>query len=374
MIISIFKSVPDHRVVGRCMYPLSDLLTIALLTYLCNGEDYTDMSSFAETRARDFGLLQGCVMSPSPDTFERLMKAVDPSEIERCLVTYGKQFLDTCVEKQIAIDGKKLRGTQPKSRGTNGDYLLNAFVCENQMVIGQLPVKDKENEITAIPMMLDKLEIAGATVTIDAIGTQVSIAQKIVDKGAHYMLAVKDNQKFTNEAMSDVFLHHVSQIKDTYEEKNIGHDRIETRTCRILDAKVLNGSVDGVENKWPQLKTLVEITSSVCYDAEREEVKTIRHYISDDSFPKARYYYQLARGHWTIENNLHWHLDITFGEDNCRARTKNAPQNLSLIRKMALQIVKNHIDTGKKRSLKKRLFLASLSADYLLQIIKNAKF
>lgn len=374
MIISIFKSVPDHRVVNRCLYSLSDLLTIALLTYLCNGEDYTDMSAFAETRARDFGLLEDNDTSPSPDTFERLMKAVDPNEIERCLITYGKQFLDSCVEKQIAIDGKKLRGTQPKSRGTDGDYIMNAFVCENQMVIGQLPVKDKENEITAIPALLDKIEIAGATVTIDAIGTQTSIAQKIVDKGAHYMLAVKDNQKFTHEALSDVFQHQVGQIKDMYEEKEVGHDRIETRTCRILDASVLKGNVDGVDEKWPQLKTLVEITTHVCYDSEREDVVTIRHYISDDNFPSARYYYQLARGHWAIENNLHWHLDITFGEDSCRARTKNAPQNLSLIRKMALQIVKNHVDQGKKRSLKKRLFMASLSPEYLLTIIKNAKF
>lgn len=299
------------------------------------------------------------------------MKSVEPKEIERCLITYGKQFLDSVCEKQIAIDGKKLRGAQPASRGTEGDYILNAFVSENQIVIGQLAVSDKQNEITAIPEMLDKIDIRDATVTIDAIGTQVGTAQKIVDKGGHYLLPVKQNQKLTYEAVDDAFRFYGSKESKVYEEKNVGHGRIEVRTCRILPAERIADSQ--IRERWEGVKTVVEITSKVCYDGD--DVITKRLYISDEDYANAKYYYELARGHWAIENNLHWHLDVTFKEDDSRVRTGYAPQNLSMIRKLALQIIKNHQDSGKKkRSLKKKLFIAAMDPDYLLQIIKNAKF
>ena len=156
MLNEIFMTVPDHRITGRCTYALSDLLTIALLTYICGDEDYVDMSEFAYYRARDFGLLPD--RSPSPDTFERLMSAVDPDEIERCLIEHGRKFLDTLAEKQVVIDGKKLRGTSPKQHGTKGDYIMNAYVSENHIVVGQQRLKDKENEIIAIPKLLEKLD------------------------------------------------------------------------------------------------------------------------------------------------------------------------------------------------------------------------
>lgn len=213
MLNEIFMTVPDHRVTGRCTYALTDLLTIALLTYICGGEDYVDMNSFAHARARDFGLLEGCGTSPSPDTFERLMSTVAPEEIERCLVAYDRKFLDTLAEKQVVIDGKKLRGTAPKLNGTKGDYLMNAFVSENHIMIGQLQLKDKENEIVAIPKLIEKLDIEGAVVSIDAIGTQVNIAQDILDNKAHYFLTVKENQGALNEAVIDAFRY--NKPKDT---------------------------------------------------------------------------------------------------------------------------------------------------------------
>ncbi len=173
MFNDIFMTVPDHRVTGRCTYPLSDLLTIALLTYICGGEDYVDMSEFAHVRARDFGLLASIPnQSPSPDTFERLMSAVNPSEIERCLIAQGRKFFDTLVEKQVILDGKNLRDTSLKLHGTKGDYLMNAYVSENHLTIGQLCLKDKENEVAAIPQLIEKLNIEGAVVLIDAIGTK----------------------------------------------------------------------------------------------------------------------------------------------------------------------------------------------------------
>lgn len=366
MLNEIFMTVPDHRVTGRCTYPLADLLTIALLTYICGGEDYVDMSEFAHVRARDFGLLSECGdRSPSPDTFERLMSAVAPVEIERCLIEHGRKFLDTLAEKQVVIDGKKLRGTAPKLCGSKGDYLMNAYVSENHIMIGQLLLSGKENEIVAIPQLIDKLDIEEAVVSIDAIGTQVNIAQNIIDKRAHYFLAVKENQGALYEAITDAFRY--NKPLDTATQMEADHGRIETRDCRILDVDAIEEKE--VANRWPGLKTLVEITSTVDYGDRI--AKTTRLYISDEDFPKAAYFNMLARGHWSIENQLHWNLDVTFKEDACRARKDYAAQNLSAIRKLAMQIIKGHTD---KRSLKKRLFRAALSQDYLLELLLSANF
>lgn len=366
-ITAIFSSISDHRVVGRCTYPLADLLTIALLSYMCGGEDYVDMSEFAQFRASELGLLQNCQTTPSPDTFERLMSAVSPAEIERCLIQSGRALLDTLAEKQIVIDGKKLKGTNPRSRGTKGDYLMNAFVSENRLVIGQSPVNDKENEIKAIPGIVDKLDIEDAIVSIDAIGTQVGIARQIVDRKGHYFLALKENQKNLYEAAVDAFRY--NKIIDVSTEMEGDHGRIEERRCSILPA-------DSIEDKqllkrWKGLSMLIRIDAAVENKTTKEKTCSTRYYISDENYPKAAYFNMLARGHWSIENQLHWLLDVAFHEDACRARKGFAPQNLSLIRKMALQCVKEQKD---KCSIKKRLFRASLSTDYLISLLKNFTF
>lgn len=243
----------------------------------------------------------------------------------------------------MIIDGKKLRGTAPKLNGTKGDYLMNAYVGENHIMIGQLRLKDKENEITAIPQIIEKLDIDGAVVSIDAIGTQVNIAQDILDKKAHYFLAVKENQGAMNQQIVDAFRY--NKPLDTATQMDAEHGRIETRDCRILDVSVIEDTE--VSGRWPGLKTLVEITSMVDYGDHT--TKNVRLYISDEDFPKAAYFNMLARGHWSIENQLHWNLDVTFKEDVSRARKDYAAQNLSAIRKLALQVVKGHNDKRRRK-------------------------
>lgn len=364
MTYQIFADFPDHRVTGRCCYSISDLLTIALLTYLCGGEDYVDMSEFARMRARDFGLLADNDLSPSPDTFERLMAAVSPDELDRCLKEHGKAFLSSLNEKQIAIDGKKLRGTNPKANGKKGDYIMSAYVTENHLLVGQESLTDKENEIKAIPRLIGKLDIEGATVSIDAAGTQVEIANLIVNKNAHYFLAVKDNQKSLHESVRDAFLY--GKPSDSSTEMECDHGRIEERICRIAGSDRIED--ESVKSRWPEMKTIVEITSTVTIGSET--TTSVRHYISDEDYPKAAYYAMLARGHWGIENQLHWHLDVTFREDACRARKGYSALNLSTVRKLALQIAKSHND---KRSIRKKLFRAALSQDYLREMLASAE-
>ena len=201
-------------------------------------------------------------------------------------------------------------------------------------------------------------------VSIDAIGTQVEIADQIIKGHGNYFLAVKDNQPALSEAVKDAFKYNRPISEASQMEAD--HGRIETRDCRILDADCIED--ESVSMRWPGLKTLVEITSSV----ERQDGQKIvnkRYYISNEDFPKAAYFNMLSRGHWSVENGLHWHLDVTLKEDAWRSRNGVAAQYLSCFRKLALQIVKSHSD---KRSIKKRLFRAAISQDYLREILASA--
>lgn len=366
--MSIFDGIKDPRKIDRCVYELGDLLAVAFLTYLSGLEDYSDMALFAGSRAREFGLFPYTDRNPSADTFERLFATLKTDFLEKAVVEQGKRIMDVLDEKQIAIDGKKLCGTAPKEKGSKGDYLLNAFVAENSLFIGQEKVRDKENEIPAIPRLLDRLEIKGAVISIDAMGTQVDIAEKILLKEGHYFLAVKENQGGLLYEMKDVMRY--SEPTSVHTETEKEHARVETRTASIFPADRMEDKE--VLARWPGLRTLVRIETNTVHVSEngKEESQT-RYYISDEDFPSAAYYGALARGHWAVENDLHWHLDVTFNEDDCRARMKNAAQNLSLLRKLALQVAKA---TNDRLSLRKRLVKASMDKEYLRSLLKNYGF
>lgn len=368
MLIKIFDGVRDPRKIDQCTYELGDLLAVAFLTYLTKREEYADMALFARHQARDFGLFPYTDKSPSRDTFERLFAVLKTDFLEQAILEQGKRILDILNEKQIAIDGKKLCGTAPKEKGTKGDYLLNAYVAENSLFIGQEKICDKENEIPAIPRLLDKLEITGSTISIDAMGTQVGIAEKIVAKGGHYFLAVKENQGALLAEIKDVVRYHKPFSSHSETEKE--HARVETRTVSAFHAELMEDKE--ALGRWKNLKTVVKVeTHTVHVSDNGRETTQVRYYISDEDFPSAAYYGGLARSHWAVGNGLHWHLDVTFREDDCRARKKNAAQNLSLLRKLVLQIAKA---TDDKLSLRKRLVRASMDKEYLTTLLKNYGF
>lgn len=366
--ISIFDGVKDPRKIDRCVYELGDLLAVAFLTYLSGYEDYADMEIFARHQARNFGLFPYTDRNPSRDTFERLFATLKTDYVEHAVIEQGRRILDILEEKQIAIDGKKLCGTAPREKGAKGDYLLNAYVTENGLFIGQERVRDKENEIPAIPRLLERLELKGSVVSIDAIGTQVNIAEQIVNAGGHYFLAVKENQGSLLEGMTDVMRY--SKPTSTHAGTEKEHARVETRTVSIYTASLMEDKE--VLGRWKDLRTLVKVETHTVHVSENgREENHIRYYISDEDFPNAAYYGSLARGHWGVENGMHWHLDVTFGEDDCRARRKNAAQNLSLLRKLVLQIAKA---THDRLSLRKRLVRASMDKEYLTTLLKNYGF
>ena len=319
------------------------------------------MSIFAKERGFNLSpLLQLPSGAPSPDTFERVFQRINPEALQSCLRLYGLEILETLEEKQIILDGKKLKGVSPKSKGNNGAYIMNAWVSENYFCIAEQRIEDKTNEITAIPLILDSLDVSDAVVSIDAIGTQTKIASQIRKQKGHYFLFVKGNQ---NNLLEDIeYAFRSNAGLDSFEELDYGHGRIETRKCSILLAQ--DYLLEENYRAWKDINMLVRIEASreVCGIITQET----RYYISDETLRSASYYNSLARGHWGIENNLHWHLDVTFGEDRCRARNGYAPENLATIRKLALQIISNAKD---KLSFKKRLYKAALDEDYIKRLI-----
>lgn len=360
-ISNYFSGISDPRVEGRCLHPLSDLLLIAVCVYLTGGSDYQDMHTFAKERGDKLeGLLKLPNGAPSADTFERVFKRLEPVSLQDCLIHYGRDILDCLSEKQIVLDGKKLKGVSPVSKGNKGLYILNAWVSENRFCVGQSRVEDKSNEITAIPEVLSCIDITDSVISIDAIGTHKEIAEQIIEQSGHYFLSVKGNQKGLLEDIECAFkTHHGYNL---FEETEKDHGRIETRRCSILTAKgfLLEENI----HAWKNISTLVRIEA--CREIKGKLYQETRYYISDEDCPKASYYSALARGHWLVENQLHWHLDVTFKEDDCRARTGNAPVNLSIIRKFALQIISNAND---KLSLRKRQYKAALDIGYMKKLI-----
>lgn len=356
-----FKDVKDPRVVGRCDHLLSDLLTIAICTYLTGGTDYQDMYLFGKERGNELSdILELPNGPPSADTYERIFRHLDADSLKLCLAQYGKDILSSLAEKQLVLDGKKLKGVSPTSKGNAGYYLLNAWVSENRICVGQAKIEDKSSEITAIPGVLKSLDIEDTVVSIDAMGTQTAIARQIREQKGHYLLSVKKNQRGLLEDIECAFKVH--QGYDCVEEIQRDHGRIDTRRCSILPAK--DFLLEETIQAWKDLTTLIRVES--CREIKGVRTEETRYYISNEDMPKASYYQALVRGHWGIENHLHWHLDVTFKEDSCRARSGNAPQNLSTVRKFALQIISQAKD---KLSLKKRQYKAALDLCYMRKLL-----
>jgi len=356
----IFSKVEDPRVEARCLHLLKDILFIAFCTLLSNGEDFEDMVEFGEQRLdwlKEVLELPNGI--PSHDTFNRVLQRIDPQQLGVCLSEDGSYLIESIKGKLVNFDGKKLKGVSPKSRGNQGLYILSAWVGENRLCIGQQKVEDKSNEITAIPELIDSLDLEGSTVTIDAIGCQTEVVDKIIDAKADYLLAVKQNQGSLHEEVADEYLWKSSKgLNETWE---YDHGRYEVRSCQIVSASEFL-SPDLLE-KWTGIKTIVKIVSERTIDGVTKSQS--RFYISSEE-KDAAFYNAAVRGHWSIENHLHWHLDVTFNEDASRSRTGNAPQNLNILRKMALHRIARMDD---KLSLKKRRFRASMNVNYLQSVL-----
>jgi len=360
-----FENLTDPRVERTRRHKLFDLVVVALCATLAGSDSWADIERFGKERLawlRTFLPLVNGI--PSHDTFGRVFSQLDPAGLVACI----QQWLNDVgreIGKHIAIDGKTLRGSFDKAAGKNPLHLVSAWACEARLTLGQVATDTKSNEITAIPLLLELLELKGATVTIDAMGCQKEIAEKIVDRQGDYLLALKDNHPKLHQAVAAEFT--AALEADVAPPGLRRHATVETsrgrRERREYFALPAPASLPGFAD-WAKLATIVMVVRTTLVGGR--EVGEVSYFLS--SLPaKVKELAKRIRQHWSIESQLHWVLDVTFTEDASRIRQRNAPQTSAMLRRLAVSILSS--DTSLKESLRGKRYRASLSTDVLERIL-----
>jgi len=360
-----FTEVSDFRVKGRCLHELSDILLIILLGTLADCGDFSEIEDYAldkEVFLREkIGLL---LLSgiPSEDTLRRVVRFLKPAELEKSLRSAYKEILETVEQKHIRIDGKELRGTIPFGKKHATIQVVSAWLSEESISFGQVQIAEKSNEITAIPRLLDELDCAGAIITIDAMACQKAIVEKIIAKKADYIIALKANQGGLFQQINDYLEKNKPQLRG-WQQLNKEHGRGEKRVVYVAEkASYLNTT-----DEWKSLNTLILVESTRLVNDQ--EIVSKRFYISSLTDKAPERYAQLIRGHWGIENGLHWQLDLTFREDASRVRKDNGPLNLNIFRKFGLFLLKHE---PSKMSLKRKRKKAARDDAFMMEVLKSA--
>jgi len=364
--LSYFKDMPDHRQAGKVTYPLDEILLLCLLAVLAGAEAFTDIARFGEKKLdllRRFRPYRDG--TPAHDHLGDIFAAtLDAQAFQRCFVAWVAELTKTPAEV-IAIDGKTLRRSYQKKGSKEPIHMVSAFAARQRLVLGQVAVAEKSNEIVAIPALLDMLAIDGAIVTIDAMGCQRNIAKKIIDKKADYIIALKGNQGTLRE---DVGVFAAEQKANGFEDTTISrhetvdgdHGRIETRTyTAIHDVSWLQE-----RHNWPGLQGVVMVESQ--REIDGKITQETRFYITSLVL-LANVVGPMIRDHWAVENCLHWVMDMVFRDDECRVRTENAPANFTTLKHMAQNLIKKAPGKDSQRLKRKTAgwdddFLASLIA------------
>jgi predicted transposase YbfD/YdcC len=366
-VFSPFENLSDPRIERTRRHALFDLLVVALCGTIAGADSWADIERFGNHRLewlRTFLRLENGI--PSHDTFGRVFAALDPAGLVACI----RQWLDEVgrqIGQHIAIDGKTLRGSFDTAAGRSPLHLVSAWASEARLTLGQVAVDCKSNEITAVPLLLELLELKGATVTLDAMGCQKEIARKIIERGGQYVLALKDNQPTLHAAEEAEFTAALEADelprglrRQVTLETNRG--RRERRECYVLPAPATLPERAG----WANLTTIVMVLRVTCV-GDRESGQ-VSYYLS--SLPlQAKRIAQLIRQHWSIESQLHWVLDVTFTEDASRIRRLHAPQTSAMLRRLAVSILS--ADTSLKDSLRGKRYRACLSSDSLEAILRS---
>lgn len=367
-ISACFGDLEDPRVEGRCAYPLIDIISIAICAVLAGADGWTEVETFGKSKA---GWLQQWLPLengiPSHDTFGDVFSMIDAETFQRCFMRWIERVFTITKGQVVAIDGKTVRRSHDKTIGKDAIHLVSAWASANGLTLGQRKVDDKSNEITAIPELLELLNVTGCIVTIDAMGCQKKIAQKIRDEQADYVLSLKDNQGKLLQDVTDWFAHadqvaFRDMIHDYHETVNKGHGRIDLRRCWAVADPVAFEYLRHYEG-WADLQTIVRVQRERRRGAKIEQETA--YYISSLP-PNAQQILDATRTHWSVENRLHWVLDVIFREDESRIRKHNSPQNMALLRHIALNILKQDPSKG---SLKQKRYRAALDDTFLLQLL-----
>jgi predicted transposase YbfD/YdcC len=373
-----FEDLPDPRSPSGRRHVLLDLLAIAICAVICGADGWVAVEEFGHSKAQWFATFLRLPHGiPSHDTFGRVFAMLEPKAMERCFMRWVAGLVRACGGKLVSFDGKSLRQSFEHAWDKSGmAHLVSAFVGANRLVLGQLAVPqagaDEEqrrgNELTVLPELLELLDLKGATVSIDAIGCQRGLAEKVLEKGADYVLCVKENQpKLLERVKASMELAVLEGLSRTagkfFREVDGDHGRIETRRVWVADAAAWLDQ--GLLARWPGLASIacVERVREIGDKTESEK----HYYISSLRDCDAQVMAGAVRGHWAIENQLHWHLDVSFGEDACRVRKDHGPENLSRLRRIALNLLQ--AETTCKRGVKTKRLRAGWDHDYLLRVL-----
>jgi len=363
-----FGDLTDPRIDRTKLHKLLDILVIAICAIVAGADNWEDIADFGQAKVDWFKtFLELPNGIPSHDTFNRVFARLDPQQFQDGFMSWIRAASEVIGGQVIAIDGKVLRRSHDHGIGKAAITMVSAWASANRLVLGQVKVDDKSNEITAIPQLLQALEVAGCIVTIDAIGCQTEIAEMIIAKQADYVLSLKENQGHLFEDVHLLFedlekSQYTAYAFDYHKTVNKNHGRLEIRQCwTISDGEVLR-HLRGFEN-WKNLFTVSRIRAqrrmgeeSSCED---------RYHIA--SITGAKGVLGSVRSHWGIENEVHWTLDIAFDEDRCRVRKDNGPENFAILRHIALNLLKQ--EKTCKRGIKGKRLLAAWKEDYLLKVL-----
>lgn len=362
-LLAVFNDVDDPRMDRTKKHPISEILFLCLCGVICGAQSWCAIEEFGNDRInwlRKFFSFQNGV--PSHDTIGRVMSIIDTHSLVKAYIQFMSSMLDKPEEEIIALDGKALRRSFDKKSGQKPIHILNAWAVNSGISIGCVEVDGKSNEITSVPELLDMIEVKGAIITADALNTQRNITEKIIEKGADFTLAVKKNQpKLYEEVVKDLETTHIDKENpDIYwETHDKGHGREEHRKYTLLPIRT--GSV---ASNWTGVKSIGKVESSV--KSSKGITEETRYYILSFDGPKA--FADAVRGHWGVENSLHWSLDVVFREDECRVRKDNAPANFSTIRKLALNLLRK-VKTS-KASVPIKQQKANRNTDFLESILR----
>lgn len=367
-----FANLKDPRVARCRLYPLTEILIISLCAILCGAQGWEHMSEWGLSKQTWLQENLGLELAngiPTDDTFRRVLSQLDPAEFGVCFLSWTQAIQQRTRGEVIAIDGKTLRHTFDLATGQKAVHMVSAWASQNRLVLGQVKVEDKSNEITAIPALLKLLDISGCIVTIDAMGTQRAIASQIIGQGGDYLLALKGNQESVHTDVQLFFEHAKSkgweEIAHHYcEQTNKDHGRIETRRCWQVDLFSLGKLWSDVIEKWKGLSSILCV-QSVRQIGSETSVET-RYFLSS-LCGNARQALECVRSHWGIENSVHWVLDVTMNEDASRIRKDHAPANLSSLRHIALNLCRREKTCTK--GVKSKMLKAAWDQNYLLQLM-----
>jgi predicted transposase YbfD/YdcC len=362
-IVSIFRGIADPRKGNAIIYDLVEVLIISILAILCGAEYFTEMELFGREREawlRTFLKLEHGI--PSHDTFCDVYSALKPETIAKRFAEWVETIRQKISGEVVAIDGKTICASRDVPKNKKAVHIVSAWAATNRLVLGQFACEEKSNEITAIPQLMELLEIKGCIITIDAMGTQTKIAEKIIEKGADYILSVKENQP---QLYSDIELYFKAEKStlETAKTTEKSHGRIETREMAISD----DISWLDPEKRWKNLAGIGMLTSTQQKVGSDEVQSSVHYFIFSIQGATAAQILSAKRSHWGIENALHWTLDVAYNEDNCRARADNAAVVFNLMRHLSLNLLSQ--EKTSKGGIKSKRLRCALSSEYLEKVL-----